>query len=90
MAHIRIPTPLRAYTDGQTTVSAAGNSVQAVLDQLTTQYPQLRNHLFDGEKLRSFVNIYLNKEDIRHLNGPETAVQEEDTVMIVPSIAGGR
>lgn len=89
MAKIRIPTPLRAYTGGNSTVTAEGASVQAVLDGLTGQYPDLRNHLFDGETLRSFVNIYVNKEDIRHLDGPNTAVAEGDTLMIVPSIAGG-
>jgi molybdopterin synthase sulfur carrier subunit len=89
MAKIRIPTPLRTYVDGQSTVTAEGASVQAVLDGLTSQYPDLRNHLFDGETLRSFVNIYVNKEDIRHLDGPNTAVALDDTLMIVPSIAGG-
>ena len=89
MATIRIPTPLRAYTGGNATVTAEGESVQAVLDGLTKQYPDLSNHLFDGEALRSFVNIYLNKEDIRHLDGPTTAVSATDTLMIVPSIAGG-
>lgn len=90
MPTIRIPTPLRSYAGGQTNVTADGDTVQAVLDALTTQYPELRNHLFEGETLRSFVNVYLNKEDIRHLEGPNTAVAPTDTLMIVPSIAGGR
>lgn len=89
MATIRIPTPLRPYTNGQNSVAVEGDSVTAVLDNLIGQYPDLRNHLFDGDKLRSFVNVYLNQEDIRSLNGTETAVGEEDKLMIVPSIAGG-
>ena len=89
MTTIRIPTPLRTYVAGQTNVTAEGETVQAVLDALTTQYPDLRNHLFEGETLRSFVNVYLNKEDIRHLEGGNTAVSATDTLMIVPSIAGG-
>lgn len=90
MATVRIPTPLRPYADGQSTISAEGASVSAVLENLTTQYPDMRNHLFDGDKLRSFVNVYLNQEDIRSLDGPETAVSEGDKLMIVPSIAGGK
>ncbi|MDJ0755788.1 MAG: MoaD/ThiS family protein [Ardenticatenaceae bacterium] len=89
MTTIRIPTPLRTYTDGQTTVNVTGSSVTAVLNDLTQQYPALKNHLFDGDELRSFVNVYVNKEDIRALNGAATAVSEEDALMIVPSIAGG-
>jgi sulfur-carrier protein len=60
-----------------------------VLDELTRAYPELRQHLFEGDRLRSFVNIYLNEEDIRYLEGTETAVGENDTLMIIPSIAGG-
>ena len=89
MATIRIPTPLRPYVGGQTTVNVAGDSVGDALDDLTRQYPDVRNHLFEGETLRSFVNVYLNKEDIRALDGPQTALQPDDALMIIPSIAGG-
>ncbi len=89
MATIRIPTPLRPYVGGQTTVAVNGASVGDALENLTEQFPELRHHLFDGESLRSFVNIYLNQEDIRHLNGSETALTGDDKLMIVPSIAGG-
>lgn len=89
MATIRIPTPLRPYVGGQTTVAVNGASVGDALENLTEQFPELRNHLFDGESLRSFVNIYLNQEDIRHLDGPETVITGDDKLMIVPSIAGG-
>lgn len=89
MATIRIPTPLRPYTDGQSIVTVSGNSVGAAVEDLAQQHPQLRQHLFEGNKLRSFVNIYLNQEDVRYLNGADTEVAENDTLMIIPSIAGG-
>ncbi|MFN2107000.1 MAG: MoaD/ThiS family protein [Candidatus Promineifilaceae bacterium] len=89
MTHVRIPTPLRPYTGGQSSVNAAGDNVAAVLADLTRQYPDLRQHLYEGEALRSFVNVYLNKEDVRHLDGEDTGVSDNDTLMIVPSIAGG-
>lgn len=90
MTTIRIPTPLRPYSGGNSAVTVVGDTVGAALDDLTRQHPQLRAHLFDGEDLRSFVNVYLNKEDVRGLQGSDTAVQVDDTLMIIPSIAGGR
>lgn len=89
MTTIRIPTPLRPYTGGQSRVDVSGGTVGAALDDLTGQHPDLRQHLFEGDQLRSFVNIYLNKEDVRQLNGQDTAVKDDDTLMIIPSIAGG-
>lgn len=90
MTTIRIPTPLRPYTAGQSTVEVQGATVGAALNDLTAQHPALRQHLFDGDQLRSFVNIYLNKEDVRGLDGSDTAVAPSDTLLIIPSIAGGR
>ncbi len=90
MATIRIPTPLRPYTGNQNSVIVSGDSVSAALADLTGQYPDLRQHLFDGDKVRSFVNIFLNEEDVRYLDGAATAVAENDTLMIIPSIAGGK
>lgn len=90
MATIRIPTPLRPYAGNNSSVDVAGDTAGAALEALTQDYPDLRQHLFDGDRLRSFVNVYLNEEDIRYLDGAETAVDEEDTLMIIPSIAGGR
>ena len=90
MTTIRIPTPLRPYAGGQSSVQVAGDSVGAVLSDLTDRHPDLRQHLFDGDRLRSFVNVFLNEEDVRFLNGAETAVAEGDTLMIIPSIAGGK
>lgn len=89
MTKIRIPTPLRLYTAGQNSVAVSGDTVGEALVDLTRQHPDLQQHLYDGEALRSFVNIYLNKEDVRHLDGEDTVVSERDTLMIIPSIAGG-
>lgn len=89
MATIRIPTPLRPYTDNNAQVDVNGGTVAAALSNLTEQHPDLRQHLFDGDELRSFVNIYLNQEDVRYLDGADTEVDEKDTLMIIPSIAGG-
>ena len=89
MPKFRIPTPLRPYSDGQSQVAVTGATVGAALDDLTSQYPDLRQHLFEGQELRSFVNIYLNQEDIRYGKGVNTPVAEDDTLMIIPSIAGG-
>ena len=89
--NIHIPTPLRAYTGGQQTVSVPGATVGEALEQLVGAYPDLRNNLYTGEgKLRSFVNIYLNDDDIRYLPAKEaTATAENDELTIIPSIAGG-
>jgi adenylyltransferase/sulfurtransferase len=89
MPTFRIPTPLRPYSGGNSQVAVQGSTVGAALDELTGRYPELRQHLFNGRELRAFVNIYLNAEDIRHGQGVATAVAEEDTLMIIPSIAGG-
>ena len=86
-----IPTPLRPFTDQQATVQVAGANVAEVLQNLVTVHPDLRNHLYNAEgKLRSFVNVYVNDEDIRYLSKEQTPVAEKDSVSIVPSVAGGR
>jgi molybdopterin converting factor small subunit len=91
MASIRIPTPLRPYTNSQAEVAITGNTVGAVLADLTQQHPSLKPHLYtEGGELRAFVNIFLNDEDVRHLQGADTPVKDSDRLMIVPSIAGGR
>ncbi len=89
MTTIRIPTPLRPFTNGNSTINVSGSNVGDALHDLTSQYPELRQHLYEGDELRSFVNIFLNQEDVRYLDGAETAVSENDTLMIIPSIAGG-
>lgn len=90
MTTVRIPTPLRPYTNSQAEVPVTGATVGDVLSDLTRLYPNLKQHLYtDGGELRAFVNIFLNDEDVRHIRGAETPVQERDRLMIVPSIAGG-
>ena len=85
-----IPTPLRPFTDQQATVQVGGSSVGEVLQNLVTVHAELRNHLFNADgKLRSFVNVYVNDEDIRYLSKEQTPVGDKDTVSIVPSVAGG-
>ena len=85
-----IPTPLRQYTDKSPSVTVEGRTVEEVLRNLMQQYSDLRKHLYaDDGKLRSFVNIYRNDEDIRYLDREKTAVKDSDVVSIVPSIAGG-
>ena len=88
---IHIPTPLRAYTDKQETVDVTGKTVAAGLEGLVEAFPALRNHLFTAEgKLRSFVNVYVNDEDMRYLPEKEdTPVADAAEVTIIPSIAGG-
>ena len=88
---IHIPTPLRAYTGQQATVAIEASTVRGALDQLTSEHPDLRKHLMteDG-KLRSFVNLYLNDEDVRYLPEKEaSAIKSTDALSIIPSIAGG-
>jgi molybdopterin synthase sulfur carrier subunit len=89
--NIHIPTPLRTYTGGLETVTVSGATITAVFEQLTTKYPELKQHLFTPEgKLRSFVNVYLNDDDLRYLPEKEaTAVTDRDELTIIPSIAGG-
>jgi adenylyltransferase/sulfurtransferase len=87
---IAIPTALRNLADGQARIELQARTAGEALDQLTSQYVELRRHLYDDQnKLRSFVNVYLNDEDIRHQSGANTPLKDGDTLMIVPSIAGG-
>jgi adenylyltransferase/sulfurtransferase len=87
---IRIPTPLRPFTSQQPTVSVEGGTIGEVLTELTTLHGELRQHLYDKDgRLRSFVNIYLNDEDVRYLAREATIVTAADTISIVPSVAGG-
>jgi len=87
---VLIPTPLRQYTGKQASVELPARNVSEMLSQLTSQFPDLRKHLFaDDGKLRRFVNVYVNDEDIRYLENESTPVKESDTVSIVPSVAGG-
>ena len=88
---VRIPTPLRSLTSGHGQVHAKGDSVSALVDDLERQFPGLRERLLDDAgELRRFINVYVNEEDVRFLQGKTTALKDGDEVSIVPAIAGGR
>ena len=88
---VRIPTPLRSITKGSAEVPAKGQTVDDVMQDLERQYPGLRERLVDEKgELRRFINLYVNEEDVRFLQGRTTALKDGDTVSIVPAIAGGR
>jgi adenylyltransferase/sulfurtransferase len=90
MAKILIPTPLRQFTGGADSVEFGGANVGEVLGALVSGHPELKKNLYNEEgKLRSFVNVYVNDEDIRYLAKDATPVAEADTISIIPSIAGG-
>jgi adenylyltransferase/sulfurtransferase len=91
MATLKVPTPLRTYTDGLTEITVQGSTVRAAVNDLVAQHPALRPHLFNGQaELRPFVNLFLNDENIKDLKGLETPLEEGDRLMLIPSIAGGR
>jgi molybdopterin converting factor small subunit len=88
---IHIPTPLRPYAGRQSAVDVPAATVGEALSRLVAEHPELRRHLYGEEgKLRAFVNVYLNDEDVRYLQREATPVKEGDALSIVPSIAGGR
>lgn len=90
MSILKIPTPLRTYTNGKAEVAVNGGTVASALNSLTGQYPALRPHLFNevGE-LRAFVNLFLGENNIKDLQGLETPLEEDDRLILIPSIAGG-
>src|SRR5258708_24018922 len=90
MAKIIIPTALRQYTAQADQIDLAGGTVNDLLTSLTERYPDLHKHLYNEQnRLRNFVNIYLNDEDVRYLQKGATEVSEGDTIYIIPAIAGG-
>jgi adenylyltransferase/sulfurtransferase len=90
MSKIHIPTPLRQYVGKHSTVDVKAATVAEAMDALVAQHPEVRRHLYTEEgKLRAFVNLYVNDEDIRYLQKEATPVKEGDNISIVPSIAGG-
>ena len=86
---VRIPSPLRSYTNGADVVETDGGSVGEVLNSLKSRAAGIEGRLFKGEQLNRFVNVYLNDEDIRFLKNLETPVKDGDEISIVPAIAGG-
>ena len=90
MATLHIPTPLRPYIDGKTEVELDVEDVATLLMQLVEAYPAVGQHIYDeGGKLRPYVNLFLNGEDVRNLEGEKTPLAADDKLRIVPSIAGG-
>jgi molybdopterin converting factor small subunit len=87
---VRVPTILRTYTAGEKVVSADGTSVEAVVADLDARFPGIADRLVDESGLRRFVNVYLNDEDVRFLEGLQTAVADADSITILPAVAGGR
>ena len=88
---VRIPTPLRSLTKGPAEVQGSGDTVGDIIQDLERQFPGLRDRLVDeGGDLRRFINIYVNEEDIRFLEGARTSLKSGDSLSIVPAIAGGR
>jgi molybdopterin synthase sulfur carrier subunit len=90
MTTLKIPTPLRFYTNGQAEVFVSGSNVAAAMRDLVGQYPTLEQHLYNNQgELRAFVNLFLGEDNIRDLQGLETALNDGDTLRLIPSIAGG-
>jgi len=87
---VRIPTILRTYTDGAKAVEGNGSTLDELLADLETKHAGLRDRLVDGNGLRRFVNVYLNDEDVRFLDGLKTPVKDGDTVTVLPAVAGGQ
>jgi adenylyltransferase/sulfurtransferase len=91
MTKIHIPTPLRQYAGKQADITVKAGTVAEALSELVSRHPDLRRHLYTNDgKLRSFVNVYVNDEDVRYLQKEATIIKDSDTISIVPSIAGGR
>ncbi|MBI2496207.1 MAG: MoaD/ThiS family protein [Candidatus Omnitrophica bacterium] len=87
---VRIPTPLQRMTNGQGEVSCEGRTVAELLGNLEQRYPGIKERICDNQgKLRRFVNVFVNEEDIRFLQGDQTPVKDGDEVSIIPAIAGG-
>ncbi len=90
MATIRIPTPLRKFTQGQDQVQIAGDTVQSIIESLESNFPGIRERICDDQgKVRRFVNIFVGEEDIRFLANLATPVADHDEISIIPAIAGG-
>ena len=90
MTAVRVPSPLRPYTGGAKEVDVTGATVGVALQNLAQRYPDVRRHLFDeAGALRAYVNVFVNDDDIRTLEGEATLLHPADRMMIIPSIAGG-
>lgn len=88
--NVKVPTPLQVITNGEADVKVDARNISELLEALDQAYPGMKERLSDGGRIRRFINIYVNDEDIRFLNKEETALKDGDNVSIVPAIAGGR
>lgn len=88
--NVKVPTPLQVLTNGEADVKVDARNISELLEALDQSYPGMKERLSDGGRIRRFINIYVNDEDIRFLNKEETALKDGDNVSIVPAIAGGR
>ena len=86
---VRIPTILRTYTDGAKTVEGSGDTLRALIADLDIRHPGIADRIVDDAGLRRFVNVYLNDEDVRFLDGIDTAVSDGDSITVLPAVAGG-
>ena len=90
MPVLRIPTPLRSYTAGQSEIPVQGDTVAEAMNDLMGQYPSLKPHLYNGTgALRPFVNLFVGENNIKDLEGLETPLKADDRLLLIPSIAGG-
>jgi adenylyltransferase/sulfurtransferase len=90
MAILKIPTPLRSYTNGLAEIGVTGSTIGEAMQSLVDQYPTLRPHLFTTEDtLRPFVNLFLGENNVKDLQGMQTPIAEDARVLLIPSIAGG-
>ncbi len=87
---VRIPTPLQKLTNGKAEVECAAKNIAELVDMLERDYPGMKERLSEGGKIRRFINIYVNEEDIRFVNKEDTTLKDGDSISIVPAIAGGR
>lgn len=91
MATVRIPSPLRRYTEGQNKVECSGVNIGELIDNLEAQYPGVKSRLCDDNgQIKRYVNVFVNDEEIRTLQGSETLVSDKDEVSIIPAMAGGQ
>ena len=86
---VRIPTILRTYTDGEKSVAGEGANLSALIDDLESSHPGIKERLIDNGDLRRFVNVYVNDEDVRFIGGLEAALTDGDQVVVLPAVAGG-
>ncbi len=86
---VQIPTPMRQHAEGKAVVEVAGETVQAVLNDLVAKYPALKERIFQDGKVRQFVNLYLEDEDVRYLDGMATPVKDGQELAVIPAVAGG-